>query len=122
TLLCHREAQVNQTPEPSVLEPLLITALARPQSVQPDVSSDQPEKFVLDDGTTATTRAPIFKAALVELFHRWPAPVPFGELLDATAEALQLKGEQKSAARGLLAALLVRGYIAHVVAIHCEPF
>jgi methyltransferase-like protein len=122
TLLCHSEAKFSQTPEPDVIEPMLITALARPQTAKPDVKSDQPEKFVLDDGTTASTKAPIFKAALLELFERWPAAVPFGELFDAAAGALQLDQEQRAAPRALLAALLVRGYIAHLVAIHCEPF
>src|SRR5205085_362861 len=72
TLLCHREASFSQTPDPAVMDPLLISALAHPVSAQPNVASDQPEKFALDDSTTATTNVPILKAALVELFARWP--------------------------------------------------
>jgi len=86
------------------------------------VISDKPEKFVLDDGTTATTSAPIFKAALVELYRRWPTTVPFEDLLTAAAAALNFERERQAAVRPLLAALLVRDYIANLVAVHCEPF
>ena len=65
---------------------------------------------------------PIFKAAFVELFRRWPAAVPFEELFAAAAGKLNLNPEQTAPARQLLAALLVRGYIAHLVAIHWEQF
>ena len=101
---------------------MLITALARPQSAQPDVASDKPEQFVLDDGTTATTQTPVFKAALVELFQRWPAAVPFDDLFAAVASTLKISEGQIPNGRRLLATVLVRGYTAQLVAIHCQPF
>jgi SAM-dependent methyltransferase/methyltransferase-like protein len=122
TLLCHREAQIVQTPEPSVMDRTYLTALAKPESPEPDVRTDAPEKFRLDDGTVATTNISLFKAALVELFGQWPCAVPFDELLCAAIDRAGLPAEQHAVARPLLAALLVRGYVSHLTAVHTEPF
>lgn len=122
TLLCHREARIVQTPEPSVMDRMYLTALAKPESVEPDVRSDASEKFRLDDGTTATTNISLFKAALVELYGQWPGAVPFDELLRAAIDRAGLPAAEHAVARPLLASLLVRGYVSHLTAVHCEPF
>lgn len=122
TLLCHGEAQIVQTPEPSVMDRMFLTALAEPVSAEPDVRSDAPEKFRLDDGTMATTNIPILKAALVELFRHWPSAVPFEQLLAAAMDRAAWPESQQAAARPFLASLLVRGYVSHLIAVHSEPF
>jgi methyltransferase-like protein len=122
TLLCHSEAEIVHTPDPAVLGPMYFTALVKPASPTPDVTSDAAEKFIFDDGATATTSNPVFKAALVELFERWPRGVPFDELLGAVLARLQVADAQAGGVGQLLAAHLVRGYIAHLVSIHSEPF
>jgi SAM-dependent methyltransferase len=122
TLVCHAETHFVQTPGPEVLEPMFVAALARPESANPDIHSDQPEGFRLENGTTATTNLPIFKAALMELYDQWPAAVPFPELFERVVCKVDVPTQGQAAARAMLAAWLVRGYLAHVVAIHCEPF
>jgi methyltransferase-like protein len=122
TLLCHAEVQIVQTPPPSVMDDLYISALARPHSQTPDVASDAVEKFVLDDGTTASTNAPIFKVALLTLFERWPQAIAFQDLVAAIASRLNLDVDAADATRPILAAFLARGYVSHLVAVHCEPF
>jgi methyltransferase-like protein/cyclopropane fatty-acyl-phospholipid synthase-like methyltransferase len=122
TLLCHREAKIARTPEPTVLEPLYVSALARPESSQPDVASDKPEKFILDDGTSATTNIAVLKTALDELYRRWPQAMPFGSLAQAVCERLQIPASEYVAASALLASALVQGYTTHLVALHVEPF
>jgi len=122
TLLCHREAQIVQTPEPSVMDRMYLTALGQPESPEPDVRSDAPERFRLDDGTIATTNISLFKAALVELYRQWPCAIPFEELLTVAIDRAGLPQEQHAVARPLLASLLVRGYVGLLVAVHSEPF
>jgi methyltransferase-like protein/cyclopropane fatty-acyl-phospholipid synthase-like methyltransferase len=122
TLLCHHENPIVRTPQPSVIEPLFVSALARPESTSPDITSDKPEKFILDDGTTATTNVPLFKAALVELCRQWPQPVAFPALAASIFEQLQIPLSQHEAVSALLASFLVSGYTTHLVALHAQPF
>jgi methyltransferase-like protein/SAM-dependent methyltransferase len=122
TLLCHEEAPIVQTPEPSVMDRMYFSALAKPESADPDVRTDAPEKFRLDNGTTASTNMSLLKAALVELYSRWPSALPFAELLPAAIERSAFPAELRPQARPLLAALLLRGYVSHFVAVHNEPF
>ncbi|HEY2413274.1 MAG TPA: class I SAM-dependent methyltransferase [Pirellulaceae bacterium] len=122
TLLCHSENQIVQTPPPSVMDDLFITTLVRPQSDTPDIGSDAVEKFVLDNGTTASTNAPVLKVALVTLFERWPQAVAFHDLLAAVVSRLNLAGDAADATRPLLTSFLAQGYVSHLVAVHCEPF
>jgi methyltransferase-like protein/ubiquinone/menaquinone biosynthesis C-methylase UbiE len=122
TLLCHAEVPIEQTPDPSVLDTMHLSALARPAASQPDVCSDAPEKFLMDDGTSATTNIPLCKAALLELFQHWPATLPFTELCAAAAARVGPGAPPPAAARQLLAAFLIRGYVAQVTAVHSEPF
>jgi len=122
TLVCHAERPITQTPQPEVVAPLLVTALAQPLSDKPDIASPAVERFRLDNGATASTNHPLFKAALVELYRQWPAAVPFDELLAAALRHARLAAEERKTAPAVLASLLVRGYVSHLVAIHSEPF
>jgi hypothetical protein len=107
-----------------VLEPLLLEALVRPQVEDVSVASEREEVFVFNDGTTARTNNPLLKAALVELANRWPGSVAFPDLFTAVQNRLSLPAEQASGLRSALAALLIRSYLANMVAFHCEalPF
>jgi SAM-dependent methyltransferase len=122
TLLCHGEAQIVQSPEPSVMDGMLVTALAEPVSAEPDVRTDATEKFRLDNGTIASTNITLLKAALVELHRRWPCAVPFDELLALAIERSAFPHELRPQARPLLAALLLQGYVSHLLAIHTQTF
>jgi hypothetical protein len=48
--------------------------------------------------------------------------VPFDELLSFVCQSLRIAADERPAASSLLASLLVRGYVANLVAVHCEPF
>jgi methyltransferase-like protein len=123
TLLVHEGTRIVRTPEPAVMEPLYVSALARPESLGTDVTSVEAEKFTLDDGhSAATTNVPILKAALHELFDRWPLAVPFRDLLSAVFERLQTPAAQQPTFGAVLASFMVQGYITHMVALHSEPF
>jgi SAM-dependent methyltransferase/methyltransferase-like protein len=122
TLLCQREASIAQTPPPSVMDQLHVSALARPESESCDIISSAVEKFTLDDGTTASTNVPVWKAGLIELFEAWPQAMAFPDLLAAVIRRLNLTGDAVQTAKPLLAALLARGYVSHLLAIHAEPF
>lgn len=122
TLVCHASNRINRTPDPAVLEPMFLETLVRPQSSTVDVASDKEEVFVFNDNTTARTNHPVFKAALLEMFERWPASIAFPDLLSAVVRRLKLPADDNAAAQQTLASLLLRGYLANVVAIHCEPF
>jgi methyltransferase-like protein len=122
TLLCHGEVKVEHTPEPVAIEPFFIAPLARPKSAQPDIASDKPEDFELVDGSTATTNSAILKAALVRLSERFPGSVSFDDLFDEASRSLNLTKEGRDKARPQLAALLMSGYVTHLVAVQCEPF
>ncbi|MEX2176531.1 MAG: class I SAM-dependent methyltransferase [Pirellulaceae bacterium] len=122
TLLCHAEAPVCHTPDPTVLDQLYLTALAQPASDQPAVASSASASFRLDDGTVASTNIPIMKAALVELYRQWPAAVPFQGLVASAVRDAEIVPESQATTPAVLAALLVRGYLSHLVAIHSEPF
>jgi methyltransferase-like protein len=120
TLLCQSENQVVHVPDPSAIEPFLIAPLARPKSDQPDIASDKPEEFELAYGSTATTSAPLLKAALVKLAERFPGAIPFAELFEESCRALKLAGEAKD--KATLATMMIRGYVSHLVAVQSEPF
>jgi methyltransferase-like protein/SAM-dependent methyltransferase len=122
TLLCHHERQIVQTPPPSVMYDLFFTALARPESANADILSFSVEKFILDDGTVATTNMPLCKAALMTLFEHWPNSISFDELLANVNRVLEPSLEERTSFRPLLAAFLANSYVALLVAIHCEPF
>ncbi len=122
TLLCHHERQIVQTPPPSVMYDLFFTALARPESANPDIFSFSVEKFILDDGTKATTNMPLCKAALMTLFEHWPNALSFDALLANVNRVLEPPPEELDSIRPLLAAFLANSYVAHLVAIHCQPF
>jgi SAM-dependent methyltransferase len=122
TLLCHAEQTIVRTPEPDVIFPMVITALAQPVSDQPDVISPAAEQFRLDNDMTASTNNPLLKAALVELYRQWPLGVRFEDLLMATVRALGRPDAELAAIRPVLASLLLKGYLNHLVAVHSEEF
>jgi methyltransferase-like protein len=122
TLVTHAGTPIQRTPQPDVLEPMFLEAMVRPQAAEIEITSDKEEAFLFQDQTKVSSNNPTLKAALVELYERWPGAVPFSDLLAAVQGRLQLTGEQATSVRPVLAAMLVRSYIANAVAIHCEPF
>lgn len=122
TLLCRQECPIVRDPQPSVMNRLFLSALARPESPDLDIRSAEPAKFLLDDGTSATTNAPVFKAALKTLFDHWPSAVSFSDLASRIEATFDPPAAERDRIRPLLASYLVRGYVAHLVAIQAEPF
>lgn len=122
TLLVHREAQFVQTPDPSVVERLFFSGLARPDSSSPEIVSDKAEKFITDDGKKATTNIALLKAVLMELYERWPQALSFHELITAVIARLNIPSSEHEPLKALLAAHLVRGYVSQILAVHVEPF
>jgi methyltransferase-like protein len=88
SLLCHADAKVMRPPDASRVRSLYALAPVRPESAEPDVRSNRPERFLYEKRPPIGTTQSVPKAALVELSRRWPVPVAFDELLDATRHRL----------------------------------
>ena len=122
TLLCRGGVEIVRTPQPEVMQAFRYSALAEPVSAAPDVVTTAKEEFRLDDGTLASTNYPILKAALTMLYEEWPRSVPFGELFERAADRSQTAAAEYARSRAILASLLLDGYLAHLVAVQCQPF
>jgi methyltransferase-like protein/SAM-dependent methyltransferase len=84
TLLCHQEVDLSPRIIPESVQKFFVTSRARPAQAEPDLYSAAVVKFQSGDGPAISTDHPVSKIALSYLAERWPALVPFDELL-ATA-------------------------------------
>ncbi|MEN9936406.1 MAG: hypothetical protein RLZZ387_2985 [Chloroflexota bacterium] len=109
TLLCHAEAPVRRGLRPDRVMSLLSASRAVPVSPKPDMAQGAVEQFRAPNGSTLSTNQAVSKVALGVLAERWPAPVAFGELLDAARARLESDGERERDALALASDLLA-GY------------
>jgi methyltransferase-like protein len=121
TLLVHSNVQLDRAPQEAVITKLYVSALAEPTTVEPDVRSTDPVTFKIEHGATVSVNFPIVKAALAILYREWPRAISFSELLERSLTAI---GSPQNIAdqRAILATVLLRGHLAHFVALHREPF
>jgi cyclopropane fatty-acyl-phospholipid synthase-like methyltransferase len=131
TLLCRADVQLDRAPTADVISSLSVSALAQPVSAQPDLRSNCEEQFKMDSGGVVRVTFPIAKTALVRLFHAWPRAIPFDQLLSESLADLGLSPSSEAGGarpellqqqRDLLAAILLRGHLAHFAVLQREPF
>ncbi len=90
TLLCHGERLLDRPLPPSRLQGLDVAASARVVGAEePDLTPGVHVDFAAAPGLVAGTDMALGKAALHLLGRRWPAAVPFPELLAAAREATE---------------------------------
>ncbi len=122
TLVCHDGVRLDRAPSAKTISSLHISALARPMSENPEVSSSRVEEFRADDGSSASTNIALVKAALLALFEAWPKALTFDELTAAVQS--RLAGAGGVAALGspeILAETLLQCYLSNVVSLHVAP-
>ena len=91
TVLCHQDATLNRTLEPSALSPFYLAAPMQPAAATPDrhsLHSLKEETFNSPTGKTLTAGAPIVKAVMTHLSELWPQSIAFDALLGAAHERL----------------------------------
>ncbi len=91
SLLCHRDVQLAEAPEPDHWASLKAGSFLRPRSVKPSLADGVNEIF--SEGTTELETGDMFpKAVLVQLGKVHPGDILCGELTGRTAEALKSYG------------------------------
>lgn len=81
TLLVREGAPIRRNLDGRVVKGLLLTSAAQPESERPVLAQGTSVTFKAPNGKTHNLVDALTKAALVELSSRWPACVPFEELL-----------------------------------------
>ncbi len=122
TLLCHSAVELNRAPPDYIIHALHVSALAEPTSAALDVRSTEPMVFKLEHGATVNVNFPIVKAALARLYEVWPRSMPFEQLLAEALQTIAVPVAEGSQQRDILSSILLRGHLAHFVALHREPF
>jgi cyclopropane fatty-acyl-phospholipid synthase-like methyltransferase len=127
SLFCHASAALPLQAEPTAaaIPALRFTAMARPESPAPDLTSDAPEPFhTLWDDHVSITR-PRLKTTVALLYDRWPRSATFEDLRLASLARL---GQPDSDAadpapdRREFAALVLQGIVSTLIAPHVhEP-
>jgi hypothetical protein len=105
-----------------LLSSLYVSALAEPSSPAPDLRSNEPITFKLDHGASFSIAFPIVKAAFTRLYSSFPQAVPFEELFAAAMDDVREPAITAPQQRAILLTVLLRGHMAHFVALHREPF
>lgn len=88
TLLCHKNIKLNRNPSPVSMRNFLIESLSNPESDNPDIKTDKPEKFFGTNDQEITTNNPYVKSALVILRESLPSYLSVDELQSKINETL----------------------------------
>lgn len=80
TLLCHKERKLDRSLSPERLRRFHVISRVHPTSEVPDVTTDRPEDFQLDDRRGIAAHEPLLKAALCALHAERPRGLPFDEM------------------------------------------
>jgi SAM-dependent methyltransferase/methyltransferase-like protein len=122
TLLTLDPAPPRAEPDPARITTLAVASPARPPAEPIDLAPGVEVAFAIEKGATASTDEPIGKAALTVLGERWPARVPFAELLRTAAA--RLGRDPTPADTATLAGLLTEVWTAGMVRLndHCPRF
>jgi SAM-dependent methyltransferase len=118
TLLCRREARISIEPQMEKVADFLISSAAICAGGAVDVRRGVKQVFQIPNGANCQTDLPAGKAALALLGSVWPAPMPFGELLQQVTQPLAqegVSGEAAAISRTGLCEFLLRLYAGGVV-------
>jgi methyltransferase-like protein/SAM-dependent methyltransferase len=119
SLFCHSNRPRSEVPTIEALDRLRFSALAKPQSAQPDIRSEAPEEFRSPTDDRLTTIKPLVKCALTALFDSWPRSLTLDELW---TEVQARFGPDFDGDRPMLADVLLKLHRGNLVALHvCEP-
>jgi methyltransferase-like protein/SAM-dependent methyltransferase len=88
SLVCHQDVTLSYDVDPELVMGLYAASGAQPETPEADVHSVSVVKFEGRDGAVLSIDHPISKAAMLCLAERWPASLPFGELLAAARARL----------------------------------
>lgn len=129
TLLCRNDVLLNRRIGPENIMPMYISSNSMPVSAEPDIQSEEPEKFKNPSGVVVGMDAPLAKAALVHLFTHRPAALHFNDLFSAVLE--QIRGPQRMPAEQLvkqyesdallLGEALLSAYCGNMIDLWTEP-
>jgi methyltransferase-like protein len=126
TLFVHKSAPVTRTIDAQLLRRWHLASNAAPASRAPSIAPGVPEKFTRKE-LNLTTNSPIVKAAFLELAARWPASVPFEELVQAALARMAAEGIPAPAEaeieglRGRLALDMFQAFAATMVELRTDP-
>ncbi len=81
TLLVHQGAAIRRNVDGRVVKGLFLTSAAEPESAHPVLAQGASETFQTPNGRKHNLADALTKSALVVLASRWPACVPFDELV-----------------------------------------
>jgi methyltransferase-like protein/2-polyprenyl-3-methyl-5-hydroxy-6-metoxy-1,4-benzoquinol methylase len=119
SLLCHAGVPLREEPSPDAVGALQVTARSKPLRPAADVSSNEPEQFLMWDERKITTNRPLIKAVLVTLAES--APRFLGcDLLWKRVRARLGEAEPNATAADLSQVLLV-GYRAGILDLSRTP-
>ncbi|MBY0229918.1 MAG: methyltransferase regulatory domain-containing protein [Gemmataceae bacterium] len=122
TLLVHPDAPVNRKPRPGILARLHFSGLAKPSVEVVPIGTPETVEFKNDEGGAVDTNRPVLKAALVELYERWPLAVSWDDLWMGTASKLSASGiEPTEEGRAVLASSLASLMLSNLVQFHAGP-
>lgn len=122
SLLCHAERKLQRNVKPALVRKFYLSSPLKPLEGPPDLSLQESEPFVNRHGLRFHVSSPVAKAALLELGRRWPASMPFDELL-AAARAQLPDGTERDAEKEATAleAALFMGALQTVVELSPGP-
>jgi methyltransferase-like protein/SAM-dependent methyltransferase len=118
SLLCHQNLMSYAAPWPGAIPALRLTAMAKPESADPDIGGETPEPFRTQHGDVLNVDLPLIKAALVVLCERWPLSFGFEELWADTLKRLDRTEANIGADREVFAYALLQAYLSHLVNLH----
>ena len=125
TLLCRQDIEIDRQPDPRRVAGLHVAGEIRPAHPNLDPSRDDLEDFHGPKGAVIATPHPVAKAALMELGERWPAWIPFDDLLNLARARLQAKPVAHTASAEndalQLGEFLTRGHAVGFVELHSRP-
>ena len=126
TLLCHADAKIVRSLDPSSIQGLHVTSPLVPAKPPVDVRSNATVKFKdRRDEQSMGTGDPLAKSALSHLADRWPESIAFDELVSkAMARAgarLATNGDHLGKAREAVAYTILRCYVAGLVELSTQP-
>lgn len=118
SLLCHPGATDLEGPTVQAVSSLRMTAMARSTTGKLDLQSETPEPFVSIHGDQLAVGRPILKAALLDLFERYPESAEFEELWTRALQRLQRSQPHAAEDRESFASYLLQGHVMNLVDLH----
>jgi SAM-dependent methyltransferase len=116
TLLCPDGAIPYAGPDPAAVSGLAVSGDPKPETDPVELTGEPAVTFRTDRGAAARVHSEVEQAALLALAGCWPARLPFGDLLRATARGLGR--EPKPGEADALARFLTAAWMTGLVELH----